>query len=58
MKTKFMPDWLRNVSQVVLVLPMVGFLMQLFGSDYFKQYLANVFISVLESTIQLFFGLA
>ncbi len=49
MKTKLVPGWLRVTSNVALALPMVGFASQAFGSDYFKQYMADVVIQILES---------
>jgi len=49
MKTRLMPTWLRIASQTVLAIPMVGFITQMIGSDYFKEYIANVLISVIES---------
>jgi len=49
MKTRFVPGWLRITSQLALAVPMVGFLTQAVGSDYFKQYLADVFIRIVES---------
>jgi len=49
MKTNLIPRWLRVVSRVALVVPMVGFITQAIGSDYFKQYLADVFVSIMNS---------
>jgi hypothetical protein len=49
MATKLMPTWLRLSSQVTLAVPMVGFFTQMLGSDYFKQYIADVMISVVET---------
>lgn len=48
MKTNLMPQWLRMTSQLVLALPMVGFITQALGSDYFKQYIADVLINIIE----------
>jgi hypothetical protein len=49
MKTKLVPAWMRISSQVLLAVPMLGFASQAAGSVYFKQYLADVFISIIES---------
>ncbi|NLE29671.1 MAG: hypothetical protein GX629_08390 [Phycisphaerae bacterium] len=49
MKTRLIPGWLRLSSQLVLALPMVGFFSDIVGSDYFKQYVADVLVSVIES---------
>jgi hypothetical protein len=49
MKTKLIPGWLRLTSRLALALPMVGFFTQMIGSDYFKQYVADVLVSVIES---------
>ena len=49
MKTKLVPGWLRITSKVTLALPMVGFFTQALGSDYFKQYMADVVIQIIES---------
>lgn len=49
MKTRLIPGWMRLTSQLALTLPMVGFFTQMIGSDYFKQYVADVLVSVIES---------
>jgi hypothetical protein len=49
MKTNLIPRWLRTSSQVALAIPMLGFFTQMLGSDYFKEYLADVLINVTES---------
>ncbi len=49
MKTNLMPRWLRVTSHIMLAVPVVGFVTQALGSDYFKQYLADVFISIIGS---------
>jgi hypothetical protein len=49
MKTKLIPGWLRVASQVTLALPMIGFFTQAVGSDYFKQYMADVVIQIIGS---------
>jgi len=49
MKTKLVPGWLRRTSQIALAVPMLGLFTQSVGSDYFMQYLADVFISVFQS---------
>ncbi|MFA5864835.1 MAG: hypothetical protein WC975_09120 [Phycisphaerae bacterium] len=49
MKTNLIPGWLRITSQLMLALPMIGFFTQAIGSQYFKQYLADTFISIIES---------
>jgi len=49
MKTNLVPRWLRIGSHLVVTVPMLGFFTQMLGSDYFKEYLANVLISVTES---------
>lgn len=49
MMTKLIPGWLRVTSRVALALPMVGFFSQIVDSTYFKQYLADVLVSVIGS---------
>jgi len=49
MKTRLVPAWLRVPSLLMLAVPMVGFVSQAIGSTYFKQYVADVLISVISS---------
>jgi hypothetical protein len=49
MKTKLVPGWMRIGTQVALAVPMVGFFADVFESPYFKQYLADVLIGVINS---------
>ncbi len=49
MKTNFVPRWLDLFSKTVLYLPVLGLFTQFLGSDYLKQYAADVFINIIES---------
>lgn len=49
MKTNFIPRWLNIASKSILYLPMLGFFMQFIGSDYLKQYLADVLINIIST---------
>ncbi len=49
MKTNFVPRWLSIFSKGVLYLPVLGFFMQFMGSDYLKQYFADVLINIITT---------
>ena len=49
MKTNLVPTWMRISTQLMLMLPMIGLISNIFKSHYFKQYLADVLISVVTS---------
>ena len=66
MKTKLVPGWLRTFSNMVIFLPMLGLFTQFLGSEYLKQYTADVLITIINTVgsalidiiIQAIFGIA